>query len=347
MKRAILVGCGAMAKGWIEALTTAPELLGRVELVGLCDVDRAAAERMRAAFHLDTAQVGTDLPAMLAALKPDLILDVVIPAARHSVVTTGLSHGCHVLSEKPMAASLTEAEDLVAKARAAGRIHAVTQNRRYVPGIRRIREAITSGVLGRLTELHADFFVGAHFGGFREQMDHVLLLDMAIHTFDAARFMAGQQPLAVYCHETNPPGSWWKSGASARAIFEMSNELIFTYRGSWTAEGANTSWESAWRVVGSEGTLLWDGLETMTAQSVSGTEGFFRPLTPINLPEPAHVEDTLGHRSVLRRFLTAVETGTAPETEGADNIRSLAMVFGAIHSAETGQRQPIAQRSLP
>jgi predicted dehydrogenase len=347
MVRAILVGCGAMAKGWIEALTTAPELAGRVELVGLCDVDLAAAELMGAAFHLDAAQTGTDLPAMLAALRPDILLDVVIPAARHSVVTMGLAHGCHVLSEKPMAASLAEAEDMVQKARAAGRIHAVTQNRRYVPGVRRIREAIASGVLGRLTELHADFFVGAHFGGFREQMDHILLLDMAIHTFDAARFMADQQPQAVYCHETNPAGSWYQAGASARAIFEMSDGVIFCYRGSWAAQGANTSWESAWRVVGTEGTLLWDGEDNMTAHRVSGNEGFFLPLTPIDLPEAAHPEDTLGHRSVLHRFLMGVETGTAPETQGADNIRSLSMVIGAIHSAETGQRQPIIPRSLP
>lgn len=344
MMRTILVGCGAMAKGWIEALTTAPELAGRVELVGLCDLDIAAAERMRAAFLLDV-QVGSDLDAMLAALRPDILLDVVIPAARHGVVTAGLAHGCHVLSEKPMAASLAEAEDLVRKARAAGRIHAVTQNRRYVPGVRRIREAIGSGLLGQLTELHADFFVGAHFGGFREQMDHILLLDMAIHTFDAARFMAGQQPEAVYCLETNPRGSWYKAGAAARAIFEMSEGVIFTYTGSWSAEGANTSWESAWRVVGTKGTLLWDGGDLLTAHQVSGDTGFFRPLTEVEIPAPQHVEDTLGHRSVLRRFLDAVASGTQPETDGRDNIRSLAMVFGAIHSAETNARQPIG--SLP
>ena len=345
MMRAILVGCGAMAKGWIEALTTAPELVGRVELVGLCDLDMAAAMRLRAAFQLDRAQVGTDLDAMLSALHPDILLDVVIPAARHGVVTLGLAHGCHVLSEKPMAATLAEAEDLVGKARAAQRIHAVTQNRRYVPGIRRIREAIGSGLLGQLTELHADFFVGAHFGGFREEMAHVLLLDMAIHTFDAARFMAGQQPQAVYCLETNPQGSWYAEGAAARAIFEMTEDVIFTYRGSWAAEGANTSWESAWRVVGTEGTLLWDGAEAMTAHRVTGETGFFRALTAVEVPQPQHPEDTLGHRSVLRRFLDAIAAGTAPETAGADNIRSLAMVFGAIASAETRQRQPIAPRS--
>ncbi|MEO8241830.1 MAG: Gfo/Idh/MocA family oxidoreductase [bacterium] len=345
MMRAVLAGCGAMAKGWIEALQTAPDLVGRVDVIGLCDVDPAAADRMKQAFGLEGAVVGSDLDAMLVALRPDILFDVVVPAARHAVVSTGLRHGCHVLSEKPMAASLTEAQDLIARSNKAGRIHAVIQNRRFVPGVRRIRQAVATGLLGRLTELHADFFVGAHFGGFREAMDHVLLLDMAIHTFDAARFMAGQRPLAVFCHESNPQGSWYRQGAAARAIFEMTEDVIFTYRGSWAAEGANTSWESSWRVVGTEGTLLWDGADTMTAHRVAGTEGFFRPLAEIAIPEPDHPGDTLGHRTVLRGFLDAVAGGTAPETVGTDNIQSLAMVFAAIDSATTRQRRILQEWS--
>ena len=62
-----------------------------------------------------------------------------------------------------------------------------------------------AGTLGPLTTLHSDFYIGAHFGGFREQMRHVLLLDMAIHTFDAARLLSGADPVAVYCQEWNPP----------------------------------------------------------------------------------------------------------------------------------------------
>lgn len=71
-----------------------------------------------------------------------------------------------------------------------------------------------------------------HFGGFREEMDNVLLLDMAIHTFDAARYVAGRKPLTVYCVERNPKGSWYRHGASANAIFEFSDDIVFSYRGS-------------------------------------------------------------------------------------------------------------------
>ena len=331
-----------MAKGWLRALREQPELKDRVQIVGLVDLDLSAAERLRQEFNLDTAATGTELDRMLSVTKPDLLFDVVVPQARHDVVMTGLRHGCHVLTEKPMAASLDEARSLVAAAKAAGRVHAVVQNRRFIEGVRRIRETIASGALGQLTALHADFFIGAHFGGFREQMQDVLLLDMAIHTLDAARFMAGAEPLAVYCHETNPAGSWYAHGAAANAIFEFSDEIVFTYRGSWVAEGGTTSWESAWRITGTTGTLLWDGADKFDARAVAEQSGFLRPLRDVVVSPPPHPSETHGHASVIAEFLDAVETGRTPETAGADNIKSLAMVFAAIESARTRQRVLIA-----
>jgi predicted dehydrogenase len=330
-----------MSRGWLKALAQ-PGLADKVEIVGFVDTDLAAAVRLQDESGLATAATGTDLAAVLDAAKPDLLFDVVVPAGRHDVVATGLAHGCHVLSEKPMASSLSEARELVRLAAEAGRIHAVVQNRRYIPGVRRIRRLIESGVLGELTALHADFFIGAHFGGFRDAMQNVLLLDMAIHTFDAARFMAGRDARAVYCHETNPRGSWYAHSAAATAIFEFADDITFTYRGSWAAEGAQTSWESGWRIIGTRGTLLWDGAESFEAHVVDGEEGFHRPLAAIEVPPPADPAQTHGHASVIAEFIGAIETGRRPETAGSDNINSLAMVFAAIESARTRTRQPIA-----
>jgi predicted dehydrogenase len=62
-------------------------------------------------------------------------------------------------------------------------------------------------------------------------------------------------------HETNPRGSWYADGASPSAVFELIDDVTFTYRGSWAADGANTSWESTWWIIGTHGTLLWDGAD--------------------------------------------------------------------------------------
>ena len=60
-------------------------------------------------------------------------------------------------------------------------------------------------------------------------------------------------PSGVYCREWDPAGSWYLQGSSAVAIFDMQEGPVFTYRGSWCADGLGTSWESAWRIVGERG----------------------------------------------------------------------------------------------
>src|SRR5690606_11448044 len=133
--------------------------------------------------------------------------------------------------------------------------------------------------------------------------------------------------------ETNPASSWYAGGSVANAIFEFSDDVLFTYRGSWSAEGANTSWDAAWRIVGSKGTLLWDGEEAFTARVVDGEAGFFRPLREIEVPPPADADETQGHRSVIGDFIAAIESGRRPETDSRDNVKSLAMVLAATESA--------------
>lgn len=60
---------------------------------------------------------------------------------------------------------------------------------------------------------------------------------MAIHHFDQARCVIGADALAVTCHEFNPTWSWYRHGAGASATFEMTDGLVFTYRGCWFASG--------------------------------------------------------------------------------------------------------------
>jgi predicted dehydrogenase len=332
---AVIVGCGAMSGAWLKAASQIDDL----SIVGLVDIDVARARARADEFHLDSADVGASLDEMLDAKRPDVVFDVVVPAARWSVVSSALSHGCHILTEKPLAASLEEARKIVAAARTAGRMHAVVQNRRYFAPVRRIRRFLDSGIIGRPTSIHSDFFLGPHFGGFREEMEHVLLLDMAIHTFDAARAMTGLEARRVYCREWDPPNSWYRQGSSASAIFDMEAGAVFTYRGSWCADGARTSWDASWRIVGERGSLLWDGFDTIQAEAAVGAErdGMFAKMIPVEVPALDPADRVGGHLGVTQDFLRAMSDGTPPETTGADNLKSLGMVFGAIDSAEKGQ----------
>jgi predicted dehydrogenase len=338
----VLAGCGAMSKHWLDA---ARQIDG-LAIVGLVDLDEERAQARAREYGLSGAVIGTNLNAVLDRTKPHVVFDVVVPAARREVAFTAFAHNCHLLTEKPLADSPENARAIVEAARRAGRVHAVVQNRRYVANVRRIRRFLDSGAIGAATSIHADFFVAPHFGGFREEMAHVLLLDMAIHTFDAARYMVGGEPAGVYCQEWEPANSWYRQGSSASAVFEFGGGRRFTYAGSWCAAGFRTSWEGSWRIVAERGSLLWDGHDALTAEVVLPVrEGLFDKTEPIVVPPLDPTDRVGGHLGIIKDFMRAIETGTEPETRGADNIKSLAMVFGAIESAETGRRVAIAQEA--
>jgi predicted dehydrogenase len=329
--RAVLVGCGAMSKAWLDA---ARQIDG-LEIAGLVDIDASRAEGRAAEFGLADAVTGSNVETVLDAVKPDVVFDVTVPDARAVVAFAALERGCHLLTEKPLARSVEEGRAIIVAAEDAGRLHAVVQNRRYLSAVRRIRRLIDSGAIGRPTQLNCDFFLAPHFGGFREEMDHVLLLDMAIHTFDAVRAMTGLEATRVYCREWNPPGSWYRRDASAVAIFDMEGGAVFTYRGSWCAEGLRTSWEGSWRIVGERGTLIWDGGDGLRAEVTAGErDGLFDRVAAVEIPAADDSDAVGGHLGVMRDFVDAMRGGKRPETVGSDNIKSLAMVLGAIRSAE-------------
>jgi predicted dehydrogenase len=86
-------------------------------------------------------------------------------------------------------------------------------------------------------------------------------------------------------------------------------------------------------VIGTKGSVTWDGGEGFTAQVVAKTGGFFSQWDDLEIP-PLHPEDRIGaHAGQIADFVDCVRTGRTPETTGSDNIKSLAMVFGAVESA--------------
>jgi predicted dehydrogenase len=333
--RALLIGAGGMGQGWASNLNDHPE----VELAGWVDVRPGAAAEAAAKKGLEFEYYGTDLAEAIDRCGPDFVVDVTPPEVHHRVTLTALGKGIPVIGEKPMANSMAEAREMVKASEDAGKLYMVSQSRRYIGQIVAFRNLINERI-GPLGILNADFFIGAHFGGFRDEMPSPLVLDMAIHTFDEARDLTGTKPVSVYADEFNPAWSWYKGDVSANAIFEFEDGLRFAYRGSWCAEGLHTSWDGDWRAVGPNGTAVWHGNQTPTAAVVTKAGGFHSETEVITAEVPQIAEGISGS---LAEFIVALKGGPTPQGECHDNIFSLAMVFAAIESNRRGEKVQIEE----
>jgi predicted dehydrogenase len=327
--RVVVVGAGVAAGFWIAPLRR------RTDVVALVEADDDRAREALARFELDCPGFSS-LEAALSAAPADAVVNLT-PVAHHRRVTeAALEAGCHVLTEKPMAATFEDAAALVQAAQRAGRTLAVMQNRRHHPAIRRLRRGVTDGAIGRTMALSADMSMAPrHPTEHLAAQAHPLLLDMAVHTFDQARFLSGAEALRVVCHEFTAPHSWYAGAAAAIATFEFEDGVVFSYRGNWISEGFATSYDAAWRISGDRGTALWDSFGAPACEVATGkpTDGRMAAVrrTTWDVPEP---RDRTGHAAGVDDLLDAIEDGRRPETDGAANLGTLAMVFAAIRSAE-------------
>lgn len=195
MWEVLVIGCNGITKKWLDALKGREDVV----LVAFADPAVERAEALRAAYA-PGAKVYDGADAALEDCKANLVLDATPPFVHHAVVTRALREGRCVLGEKPMADDLDRAREMVACAQESGRPYFVMQNRRYLRGIQTLRAELAKTYLGKPYLVTCDMFLGAHFMGpgdgrpdFRNRMEHPVLVDMLIHTFDQARFLLGEK----------------------------------------------------------------------------------------------------------------------------------------------------------
>ena len=312
----VVAGAGSMGRAWLAAVEASAD----AELAGVADLDEAVARAAVAALGRPDVPVGADVVALARATGARAVIDVTVPAAHHPVTTAALFAGLAVLGEKPVAPTVAEALSLAAASDVTGQLFMVSQSRRWNPQLHRLREM--AGRLGRVGTVSTEFFRASHFPGFRERMAYPLLVDMAIHHFDAARFLLGAEPAEVTCRTHNPPWSWFAGDADAAAVFDMVGGARYVYTGSWVSPGAETSWNGVWRVAGEHGTARWDGdTEPRLDADVPPPDG---PPSPYD-----------GIAGALAVFAGALRTGVTPMGEVHENLMSLAMVEAAVESART------------
>lgn len=323
--RAVLAGCGDASALWLPTLAQS----ALVDVAALVDLDRSRAETAAAVHALDCA-IDDDLGEALRREQAAVLLDLTPPVRRLANARTAFALGCDVIGEKPMGATLADAARIVAESRRTGRRFATMQNHRFHPGMRALRTAVEGGRLGQLALVSAELRKSVPAVAWRGASRNPLLTDMAIHTFDQARYLIGADPVRVRARSLTRAG-----GGVALGEAEFPGEVVLSYRGSWEAPGSHTSWYGAWTLDGSRATAVWDGEGTpnltVTSEDADGVPRD-EVVSALDGPGPG----THGHPAAIEALLGSLAAGEALETDCADNLQSMAMVHAAIASTEGG-----------
>jgi glucose-fructose oxidoreductase len=259
------------------------------------------------------------------------VVYVVLPNSMHAEYTIrALKAGKHVLCEKPMATTPEDCEAMIAAARAAGRKLMIGYRLRYEPFNQKlIQIAQDPAEMGatRLIVADAGFSIGdpGQWRLKRKMAGGGSLMDIGIYALQAARYLAGQEPVEVNAMTYTTPGDPRFAEVEETVTFQLRfpNGVLANCTSSYGA-GLNR-----WRVVKTGGSAELEPALSYTGLRLRVLKGG----TVEERPQP--VVDHFG--TEMDHFSGCVLDGTAPLTPGEEGLRDLRLMTAIYEAARGGK----------
>ncbi len=285
-----------------------------------------------------------DTPESLIADQDVEIVDIAYPPDQQPALIRAALAAPNVqaiLAQKPLALTLDEAIALRDEAAAAGKILSVNQNMRFDQSMQVLKQLLDMGALGDPVFAQINMNAIPHWQGFLEDYDRLTLANMSVHHLDALRFLFGevtevtsvtrQDPRTAFSHD---------DGIVATTLRFASGVLALSLEDVWAGpreEGFEDDQTITWRVEGTKGvakgSIGWPTGAPSTLSYASATHSDGKWVTP--------EWDTMwfphAFIGVMEQLQYAVETGTEPVLNVADNVRTMALVEAAYQSIEHGK----------
>lgn len=327
-----IVGAGAMgsthAAGWINTPATIAGFVAEVP---------ALAQSLAAQYH---APVYPSLEAMLPHVD---VVDICSPThLHHTHILQAAAAGKSILCEKPLARTLEQAQEAIAAVNRAGVKLMVAHVVRFFPEYAAAKTAVTGGQVGQPAVLRLtrgtfrpkkaadNWFVDFEKSGG-------MMLDLMIHDFDYARWVAGEVKTVFAKNITT--GHPEASVDYGLAILTHHSGAISHVEGSWAYPPP--LFRTRLEIAGSDGWLEYDSGQTAPISLHLRQAGADAPDVP--LPGSPLLESP--YTSQIKAFYQAVAADAPVPVTAADGLASLQIALAAIQSAQTGR--PVDLPSLP
>jgi predicted dehydrogenase len=331
-----IVGLGR----WAKVLTRAAEKSDEFKIVSAYSRSEEKRQSFEAEFGIKAVP---DLASMLEDRSVEGVI-LTVPNEQHLPVAAEVARaGKHVYTEKPIASTLEEGLQIAALQQRYGITVTVGHSARLMGGIRRIRQAIDQGELGRVAFIEANFsneraleLTPQTWRWYKNRAPGGPLSQLAIHQFDVLNYLGGEViEASSMASKLSPVGA--EVDDQSMTLLKFTDGKIGYVGSCWTSPGIFSI-----RVFGSQGLMhyeidfgTWDVPEklheTSTLYIQRGKNGYANR-------EELKVPESDMFRAELELFAESCRSGQENELSAGNGNAAVAIVYAALRSIEENGR---------
>ena len=334
-----LIGCGRISPNHIAAAKA-----NRLEFVALCDIVEKNMEDKIVKFDL-ASQIHcyTDYKELLRKEQPELVAIATESGKHAQIALECINAGCNVIIEKPIALSLSDADEIIRAAKEKKVKVCANHQNRFNKSIQKIREAVEKERFGKLFYGTAhirwcrnyEYYSRAGWRGTWEQ-DGGALMNQCIHNIDLLRWMMGDKVTEVVGMTDRLNHPYIDAEDFGIALIRFANGAYGIIEGTTDIYPKNL--EETLYIFGEKGTIKAGGQSDNIIE-----EWRFSDM----LDDPDEVKARFhenppnvygyGHTPLYTDMIDAIENDREPYVNGEAGRRALELVLAIYKSAATGQ----------
>jgi len=332
--RIAVVGCGYWGQNLIRNFWE----LDSVDLTTVCDANVSSFPRIRKRFP--TIETVESYQEVLSSPRVDAVV-LATPVSTHfSFAKQALLAGKHVLVEKPITTSSSEALELIELADKLGLTLMVDHTFLYTSAVKRIKDLVNRGEIGDLL-----YFDSVRINLGLVQSDINVLWDLAPHDFSIMDHICGREPVSISATGVRHLGCPYENIAYVTVRFNSNSNLIAHFHVNWLAPVKIRQT----LIGGSKKMIVYDDMETSEKVKV-----YDRGITVNPDPEQRtrmltgyrngdvlapNLDTSEALRLMAREFVTSISEKRRPLTDGVAGYRVVRLLEAAQQSLQQNGRE--------
>ena len=333
LKFAVL-GCGFWSKFQIGAWT---EVEG-AELVAVYNRTRSKAEKIAGYFKVPGVYENAE--ELFKKEKPDFV-DIITDVDTHALfVDMALKNGMKkIICQKPMAPDFVTAKKMVKMCSEAGARLYIHENYRWQAPVRRFKQIVDSGIIGKPSKARVSFLSGFPVfenQPFLKELDHFILTDMGSHVLDVIRYLFGECE-ELWC-QTRAVNRGIKGEDMATVMLKMKNGMPVYSELSYASIVEHDSFSTLYILVeGENGSVYLGPKFEIRTTTRKGTESEIVKFPFYSWADPDYIVNHESGIHVNRNILEDMLGKARAENTAEDNLETVRLIWACYESAAKGK----------